>query len=94
MIIVRSIFVAKPGQASKLAAQIKEATGIMGYVNARVLTDLTGQFNRVIVEHSAESLADMEARMQKYAHDPAIQEKMKGYTDLWETGSRELLRVT
>jgi hypothetical protein len=93
MIIVRNIFVAKPGQASKLAAQMKDAASSMGLANVRVLTDMTGEFNRVVMEHSVENLADLEARLQKYANDPAVKEKMKGYTDLWETGSRELLRV-
>src|SRR6478672_6419845 len=93
MIIVRNIFVAKPGQAGKLAAQVKEAAALMGFPDFRILTDMTGQFNRVVFEHSVENLADLEARLQKYATDPAIKEKMKGYTDLWETGSRELLRV-
>lgn len=93
MFIVRNTFVAKPGHASKLAAQLKEAAAVAGFIDSRVLTDLTGQFNRVVLEHSVESLSDLEARLQKYATDPVIKEKMKGYTDLWETGSRELLRV-
>jgi hypothetical protein len=52
MIVIRSCFVAKPGNASKLAAQLKEA-----------------------------------------ATDPAVREKMKGYTELWVTLSREILQV-
>ena len=92
MIIVHDIFVCKPGNASKLAKLFKEAMkGNKEVIN--IMTDMTGQFNRVVFEHSVENLADLEARLQKYATDPAIKEKMKGYTDLWETGSRELLRV-
>jgi hypothetical protein len=72
---------------------MKEAAALMGFENARVLTDVTGQFNRVVMEHSIESLSELEARLQRYGTDPAIKEKMKGYTELWETGSRELLRV-
>ena len=64
MIIVRNCFVAKPGCASKLAAQLKEAAAgtIPRY---RVLTDLTGDFNRVILEYEAESVAEFEARMKR-----------------------------
>lgn len=50
MIIVRNCFVAKPGQASKLAAQLKEAAAAAKIPRHRVLTDLTSDFNRVVLE--------------------------------------------
>ena len=53
MIVVRNTFVAKPGHASKLAAQLKEAAAIAEIPNHRVLTDLTGEFNRVVLEYEA-----------------------------------------
>jgi hypothetical protein len=93
MIVVRHCFVAKPGNASKLAKLIKEAIPVSKLENARVLTDLTGDFNRVILEHDAENLAGFEASQKDYATNKAFQEKMKGYTDLWITGSREILQV-
>jgi hypothetical protein len=49
MIIVRNTFIAKPGQASKLAAQFKKAAAAAELPNFRVLTDLTGDFNRVVL---------------------------------------------
>lgn len=42
MLVIRNIFVAKPGQASKLAAQLKEMIGVMPEMKGRVFTDLTG----------------------------------------------------
>lgn len=93
MIVVRHCFVAKPGHGSKLAALIKEAVPVSKLVNPRVLTDLTGDFNRVILEHEADSLGGFEASLKDYATNKAFQEKMKGYTDLWLTGSREILQV-
>ena len=93
MIVVRHCFLAKPGHASKLAKLIKEAIPVSKLENARVLTDLTGDFNRVILEHEAESFTGFEAAMKDYATNKAFQEKMKGYTDLWVTGSREILQV-
>ncbi len=93
MIIVRNCFIAKPGQASKLAAQFKEVAAVAGFSGARVLTDMTGDFNRVILEYQAENLTEFEARMKDYSTNPAIREKMKGYTDLYDTGSREVLQV-
>ena len=93
MIVVREVFVAKPGQASKLAALFKDVMSAAGPAKFRVLTDLTGKFNRVVLETEAESLADLEARMKEYMSDPAWKVKMKGYTDLWTTGGREVFKV-
>ena len=93
MLVVRNCFVAKPGNASKLAAQLKDAAATAGIPRHRVLTDLTGEFNRVILEYEAESVGEFEARMKDYATNPAFRDKMKGYTDLWVTGSREILQV-
>ena len=94
MLVVRNSFVAKPGQASKLAAQLKEAmAGVQGIRNPRVLTDLTGEFNRVMMEYEVENLGEVEAVLKEYATNSAVQEKMKGYTDLFMGGTREILRV-
>ena len=92
MIIVRNCFVAKPGQASKLAAQLKDAASI-AIPKHRVLTDLTGDFNRVVLEYEAENVAEFETRMKQVMTDNAFREKMKGYTDLYVTGSREILQI-
>lgn len=93
MLIVRNCFVAKPGHASKLAAQLKEATAVAKMERSRVLTDLTGEFNRVILEYEAESIGEFDERMKQYATDNAFREKMKGYTDLYLTGTREILQI-
>jgi hypothetical protein len=93
VIVVRNCFIAKPGQASKLAAQIKEAAAVSKMGKHRVLTDLTGDFNRVVLEYEADNLSGLEAMMKDYATNTAFREKMKGYTDLWTSGSREVLQV-
>jgi hypothetical protein len=93
MIIVRNSFIAKPGQAGKLAAQLKEMAAAGKLPNHRVLTDVTGEFNRVVMEYEVESVLGFEETFKKYSSDPQIREKAKGYTDLWTTGSRELFRV-
>jgi hypothetical protein len=95
MIVVRNCFVAKPGSASKLAAQLKEAAGAAASLaRFRVLTDLTGEFNRVILEYEAENVGEFETRMKDYATNEAFRSKMKGYTDLYVTGNREILQIT
>jgi hypothetical protein len=93
MIVVRNTFVAKPGSASKLAAQLKDAATAASMGNFRVLTDLTGDFNRVVLEYEAENIGEFEARMREYTSNSALREKMKGYTDLYVTGSRDIFQV-
>ncbi len=93
MIVVRNCFIAKPGQAGKLAAQLKDAATVAKMRKACVLTDLTGDFNRVILEYEADNVSGFEAMMKDYATNTAFREKMKGYTDLWITGSREILQI-
>jgi len=93
VIIVRNCFVAKPGQAGKLAAQLKEAAATGELPNARILTDITGGFNRVVLEFEVETLAQFEALHERAMTSEIVREKMKGYTEHWTTGTREILRV-
>ena len=93
MVIVRNSFIAKPGQAGKLAAQLKDMANAVSLRNCRVMTDLTGDFNHVIMEHEVASASEFEELMTRYSSDPQAREKAKGYTDLWSTGRRELFRV-
>ena len=94
MIVVRNSFVAKPGLAGKLAAHLKDVASTFGLPNYRVLTDVTGDYNHVVMEYEVENLAEFERTFTEYMTKPDIREKMKGYTDLWTSGSRELFRIT
>ncbi|OQP44783.1 hypothetical protein A4H97_10500 [Niastella yeongjuensis] len=96
MIIVHDIFVCKPGNASKLAKLFKEVMAdSKEFVN--IMTDMTGQFNRVIMvsqfnnltayENSWEEMMKDEEKMKK------MKEKMANYTDMYLTGSREIFKV-
>ena len=93
MIVVRNTFVCRPGCASKLAAQLKEAIKSQPDMQARVLTDLTGDFNRVVLEFEGNNFSDFEARMAEYEKEGGFREKMKGYTDHYLTGTREIFKV-
>jgi hypothetical protein len=93
MIVVRNCFVAKPGSASKLAAQLKEAAAAANMGRFRVLTDLTGDFNRVVLEYEAENVGEFEQRMREYNDNMALRDKMRGYIDLYQTGSREIMQI-
>ena len=94
MIIVHDIFVCKPGNASKLAKLFKETmSGQKEFVN--VMTDMTGQFNRVIIVTQHENLTAYERSWESMseADMKKMQEAMKGYTEMYLTGSREIYRV-
>ena len=93
MIIVRSGFIAKPGQAGKLAAQLKNMAKAGNLRNVRALTDLAEDFNHVIMEHEVASAAEFKDLMTRYSSDPQAREATKRYTHLWTTGRRELFRL-
>jgi hypothetical protein len=94
MLVVRNCFIAKPGQATKLAAQIKDAASTGKFPKFRVLTDLTGDFNRVVLEFEVENISEFEKQLKDYGTNEEFRAKMKGYTDLWISGSREIMQIT
>lgn len=94
MLIIRETFTAKPGQASKLAKLFKKAFG--SEPNIRVMTDLIGDYNTVVMEMQAKNLAEFEAKMEEYKSgkmDPKVAEEMKNYTEMYLTGRREVYQV-
>lgn len=96
MIIVHDIFVCKPGNASKLAKLFKEVmSGNSELVN--IMTDMTGQYNRVITVSQYENLTAYEQSWKKYEEDTEamkkMNEKLKGYHDMYLTGSREIYQT-
>jgi len=96
MIIVHDIFICKPGNASKLAKMFKEAmTGNNELVN--IMTDMTGQFNKVVMVSKFENLTEYEQNWEKFSKDTEAMKKMEkimtGYQDMYLTGSREIYRV-
>lgn len=96
MIIVHDIFICKPGNASRLAKLFKEVMAEnIDLVN--IMTDLTGDFNKVVMVSRYDSLSAYEQSFQKYMQDneemKKMKEKMKGYHELYLTGSREIYQV-
>ncbi len=106
MIIVHDIFVCKPGNASKLAKMFKEMmAGNSELVN--IMTDMTGQYNRVIMVSQYKNLAAYEKAFEKYKKQSKemsakggsasggkkMHEKMAGYHEMYLTGSREIYQV-
>lgn len=96
MIIVHETFVCKPGNASKLAKKFKEAmAGSKELVN--IMTDMTGQYNRVVLVSQYENLTAYEQSWEKFKQDPEAMKKMTeamaGYQEMYLTGSREIYQV-
>lgn len=99
MILVREVFTAKPGQASKLAKLFKRAFG--NDPNVRIMTDLIGEYNTVVAEMQLENLAEFERQMAEYRSgkpdpkiNPEVAEEMSKYTEMYLTGRREIFQVT
>jgi|SRR3989338_8041616 len=97
MIIVHDIFVCKPGNASKVAKMFKEWTEAQPQKGTIVMTDMTGQWHRVIMSSTHESLAAYEENTKKmYADTPenkAMNEKFKDMNEMYVSGSREIYKV-
>ena len=93
MFIVRETFTAKPGKAGGLAKLFKEVMAEMPRMRPRVMTDFIAGFNTVVLETECENLGEFEKTMQENMSRQDLKEKMKGYTDLWTEGRREVYRV-
>ena len=92
MFIVRDVLIAKPGSAGKLAKLMKESTPVL-LGKVKVMIDYATDFNKIVLEHEVENLAEFEKMMEKFKSDPEIRAKMAGYTDLYLTGKREIYKV-
>src|SRR5687767_1381126 len=96
MIIINDIFICKPGNASKLAKKFKEAMGGSSEL-VNIMTDMSGQYNKVVMVSKFESLTAYEQSWEKYKKDSPemkkMNEAMAGYHDMYLTGSREIYQV-
>ena len=93
MFVVRETFIAKPGKASQLAKLFKEVMSDMPRMKPRVSTDFIANFNTVVLETEANDLNEFEKTMQEYMSRQDLRDKMKGYTELYQEGKREVFKV-
>ena len=96
MIIVHDIFVCKPGNASKIAKLFKEWADVVPQKNVTVMTDMTGQYHRVIIAASFESLTAYEESMKTMGQTDAekkVMDKFKDMNEMYVSGSREIFKV-
>jgi hypothetical protein len=93
MILVRTVFKAKFGRAGELAAAIVKQLPDFPEVNPRVLTDLSGPMDTVIVEFEAESLDEVfRRRLEMYAN-PQLAQRSALLATLVESGRNEYYTI-
>ena len=96
MIIVHDIFVCKPGNASKVATMFKDAMAPDPH-SVNVMTDVTGQYHRVIMVSQYKDLAEYEKNWEQMRNPTKeMQEAMKkmdGFQEMYVSGSREIYRT-
>ena len=92
MIIVRMIFRARQGKIRQLVEGMKQATH-----NApnrpRLLTDLSGPMNTMVMELRHESLAAAEQFRAELFQSQQFQEDQSTMNELMESGSTELYTI-
>ena len=94
MYVVRETLMAKPGMASKMAKAFKTmAEMVKGRYTIRVMTDVIGPFNTVMFDTEGESLDEFKKLEEELMGREDAREAMKGYTDMYLTGKREVFRL-
>ncbi len=96
MIIVHNTFVCKPGNASKLAKLFKEWASTQKEV-LYIMTDMTGQWHRVIAVSQYANLAAYEKSLEQSMEDTPenreMSKKFENMNDMYVSGSREIYKV-
>ena len=98
MILVRTVFQAKFGKGGELAAAMTKGNDEMGDMMVkitgarrkwRVMTDLSGTFDTVVIEIEAASLAEWETTRMAMFADPEFGKSMAETVDMIAGGSSE-----
>lgn len=96
MIVVHDIFNCKPGNASKIAKLFKEWAEVAPNKNIQIMTDLTGQYHRVIIASTFENLAAYEEASKTIGQTPEeqkVMEKFKDMNEMYFSGSRDIFKI-
>jgi len=67
--------------------------GDLLHAKVRIMTDFVAPMNTVVMEIDVEELAEFERMLKDHAERADVRERMKGYTDLYTSGDREIYRV-
>ena len=98
MILVRSEFQCKPGRVQEMIDNFKAMAPMMEHQSVikrtRLMTDLSGNFDTVIVESEVESIDAYLAMMQAAFADPNIQTEQTGsMNSIYQTGQRNYYKI-
>jgi hypothetical protein len=97
MLLIRDVFKCRPGKATEVARRLQQTIPSSeaedGFRNSRVLMDYVGSYWTVVMEAELDDLSQFEHHMAGYGSRPAVQEAMRGYTDLVQEGYREIFRI-
>jgi len=98
MILVRQTFQAKYGKAGEVVGHMREASSVfsqaIGHGHSwRVLTDLTGPFDTVVLEIHAESMAEWEQMRSSMFQHAAFRETIVPMMDLLESGNCQIFTI-
>ena len=96
MILVRNIFQANFGKAGELAKIMKGTTEQMGKMfggKVRVLTDLSGQYDTVVMEVEVESLGMWEQKRAEMFASPELGEQTVGIEGMIIGGRAEFFTI-
>ena len=95
MILVRLVFQAKFGKAGQLAREwVQSGRGNSERAGmGRVLTDLSGQFDTVVMEFQVESLAAWEQQRKENFSNPEFAQEFQRSSDLIESGRAEFYTI-
>lgn len=96
MILARMVFKAKFGKGGELAQNMAASLKRMPagqQRGMRLLTDLSGPFDTVVVELILESMAAWEQGRQAMFTDPGFQTSMAGSRDLIASGYHEFYTI-
>jgi hypothetical protein len=93
MLLVREVFIAKPGHAGEFAKMMKDS--MKEFKGAKVMLDMVTNYNKIVIEYEIASLADFEKMMNAEKAKSKSGKKPTGpkYTDLYLTGKREIFRI-
>ena len=98
MILVRTVLQGKFGSGGTLAASFSKTAGAMMTESGakgrwRVLTDLSGQFDNLVLEVEVESLAEWEKLRVKQFEVAAFRDSMTTIRELVVSGRNELWTI-
>ena len=97
MILVRNVFRLKFGKAREAMAVMKEGLAIQKRagvdLSARLLTDVTGPYYTLVLEHTLPNLAVLEATTLKIMGNKDWQANYQKFVPLVDSGHREVFTI-